>query len=155
MAPKTYSRLGVKLVRKSIESGSGRVSVAYAERVGTPPTACLFIAHGVKSSMNSSLVDYFHSGLAFHGFLTVKFNFPYAEGRWRFARKPDRTEVLVECYWRVVEDTRKSEWKLENLFLGGISMGRRSGRMSSQMGRYSSSEGTILSQLSTPSSQKP
>src|SRR5207249_11301458 len=122
MAPKTYSRLGVKLVHKSIESGSGRVSVAYAERVGTPPTACLFIAHGVKSSMNSSLVDYFHSGLASHGFLTVKFNFPYAEGRWRFARKPDRTEVLVNCYKRVVEETRRSE-KPKGLFLGGISMG--------------------------------
>jgi predicted alpha/beta-hydrolase family hydrolase len=115
--------LGLRLIRKSIDSGSGRVSAVYAERVGTSPTACLFIAHGVKSSMNSSLVDYFHSGLASQGFLTVKFNFPYAEGRWRFARKPDRTEVLAECYRRVVEDTRKSEWKPKSLFLGGISMG--------------------------------
>jgi len=97
--------------------------VVYAQRDGTSPTACLFIAHGAKSSMNSSLVDYFHSGLASHGFLTVKFNFPYAEGRWRLARKPDRTEVLVECYRRVVEDTRNSEWKPKSLFLGGISMG--------------------------------
>src|SRR2546426_10070153 len=73
--------------------------------------------------MNSSLVDYFHSGLASHGFLTVKFNFPYAEGRWRFARKPDRTEVLVDSYQRVVEETRDSEWKPNNIFLGGVSMG--------------------------------
>jgi len=73
--------------------------------------------------MNSSLISYFHSGLAAHGLLTVKFNFPYAEGRWRFARKPDRTEVLVECYKRVVEETRKSEWKPKTLFLGGVSMG--------------------------------
>ena len=73
--------------------------------------------------MDSLLIDYFHSGLATHGFLTVKFNFPYAEGRWRFARKPDQTEVLVQCYRRVVEETRKSEWKSKGFFLGGISMG--------------------------------
>jgi uncharacterized protein len=73
--------------------------------------------------MNSSLVSYFHSGLAAQGFLTVKFNFPYAEGRWRFARKPDRREVLVECYKKVIEETRKNEWRPENLFVGGISMG--------------------------------
>lgn len=91
--------------------------------VGTTPTSCLFIAHGVKGSMNSSLVSYFHSGLAAHGFLTVKFNFPYAEGRWRLVRKPDRTEALVECYRRVVEGTRKSEWKPKSFFLGGVSMG--------------------------------
>jgi len=73
--------------------------------------------------MNSSLVGYFHSGLAALGFLTVKFNFPYAEGRWRLARKPDRTKALIDCYERVVEKTQKSEWRLKNLFLGGISMG--------------------------------
>ena len=53
----------------------------------------------------------------------MKFNFPYAEGRWRFVRKPDRTEVLVDCYERVVEVTRKSEWKPKYFFLGGVSMG--------------------------------
>jgi uncharacterized protein len=84
---------------------------------------CLFIAHSAKSSMNSRLVSYFHSGLAAHGFLSVKFNFPYAEGRWRLARKPDRTEILVNCYKRVAEETRKSEWKPKNLFVGGISIG--------------------------------
>jgi hypothetical protein len=47
--------------------------------------------------MNSRLVSYFHLGLAAHGFLTVKFNFPYSEGRWRLARKPDRTKVLIDC----------------------------------------------------------
>jgi predicted alpha/beta-hydrolase family hydrolase len=73
--------------------------------------------------MNSSLVSYFHSGLATHGFLTVKFNFPYAERRWRFARIPDRTEVLVDSYQRVVEETRDGEWKPNNIFLGGVPMG--------------------------------
>jgi len=38
-------------------------------------------------------------------------------------RKPDRKEVLVDCYRRVVEETRKSEWKPKSLFVGGISMG--------------------------------
>jgi uncharacterized protein len=117
------SRPGLRIVHKSIELGQGGVSAAFAQLVGASPSACLFIAHGVKSSMNSSLVSYFHSGLATQGFLTVKFNFPYAEGRWRFARKPDRREVLVECYKQVVEETRKSGWRPENLFLGGISMG--------------------------------
>lgn len=117
------SRLGLKLVRKSIESGQGRVSAVYAVKVGTSPMDCLFFAHPAKSSMNSRLVNYFHSGLAALGFLTVKFNFPYSEGRWRLVRKPDRTEILVECYKRVIEETRKSEWKPRNLFLGGVSMG--------------------------------
>lgn len=115
-------RLHLRVVCKSIELDSGRVSAVYAQPIGTSPTDCLFIAHGVKSSMSSSLVSYFHSGLAAQGFLTVKFNFPYAEGRWRFARKPDRTEHLVNCYKRVVEETRRSE-KPKGLFLGGISMG--------------------------------
>jgi uncharacterized protein len=84
---------------------------------------CLLIAHGVKGSMNSSIVSYFHRALAAHGFLTVKFNFPYAEGRARLLRKPDRRDALVECYRRVVEDARKSQWKPSNLFLGGISLG--------------------------------
>ena len=116
------SRLHLRVVRKSVELDSGRVSVVYAQPIGTSPTDCLFIAHDVKSSMSSSLVSYFHSRLAAQGFLMVKFNFPYAEGRWRFVRKPDRTEVLVDCYKRVVEETRRSE-RPKNLFLGGISMG--------------------------------
>ena len=110
-------------MRRSIESSEGRVSAVYAQPVGASPMVCLFIAHGAKGSMNSSLVSYFHSGLASHGFLTVKFNFPYAEGRWRLARKPDRTEVLIDCYKQVIDETRKSEFEPKSLFLGGVSMG--------------------------------
>jgi uncharacterized protein len=73
--------------------------------------------------MNSPLVKYFHSTLAGQGFLTVRFNFPYAERRLRLLHKPDKKTDLVECYRKVIEDAQKSQWKPRNLFLGGIGLG--------------------------------
>jgi uncharacterized protein len=73
--------------------------------------------------MNSSLVRYFHSALSVPGFLTVKFNFPYAEPRMRFLRRPDRRDALVDCYRRVIDDVLHSQWKPRDIFLGGISLG--------------------------------
>lgn len=81
------------------------------------------IAHGVGSSVNSFLVTHFHSALAAQGFLTVKFNFPYAEGRLRLLRKPDKKDALVYCYRKVVDDVRASQWKPADIFLGAISRG--------------------------------
>ena len=106
-----------------IESGKRRVSVTYSLLKAQSPSQCLVIAHGVGSSANSFLVKYFHSPLAAHGFLTVRFNSPYAEGRFRLLRKPDKKDSLVHCYRKVVEDVRESQWKPRDIFLGGLSMG--------------------------------
>jgi uncharacterized protein len=100
-----------------------KISIGYGKPSEKATQNCIFLAHGVKNSMNSSNITYLHSALAHKGFLTVRFNFPFAEGRFRLARKPDRKDVLVKCYRKVVEDTRHSEWKPKNLFLGGISLG--------------------------------
>jgi uncharacterized protein len=94
---------------------------------GLPPDNntdnCVLLAHGVKGSINSSNVSYLHDALADRGFLTVKFNFPFAEGRLRLARRPEKNQVLVECYRTVIKEVRQSEWKPKNLILGGISLG--------------------------------
>jgi uncharacterized protein len=110
-------------VTRTIDSGYGRISVAYSLPEAQTPSDCLLIAHGVKGSMNSPLVTYFHSALAAQGFLTVRFNFPYAEGRLRLLSKPDNKGALVDCYSKVVESVAESEWKPRNMFLGGISLG--------------------------------
>jgi uncharacterized protein len=120
--PKDPSRDLITMTR-FIESGYGRISVAYSLPKAQTPSVCLLIAHGVKGSMNSSLVTYFHTALAAQGFLTVKFNFPYAEGRMRLLSKPDNKEALVDCYCRVVDSVAESEWKPRDMFLGGISLG--------------------------------
>jgi uncharacterized protein len=108
---------------RTIESGKGRVTVNYSLPKARATPDCLLIAHGVKDTMDSYLVRYFHSALAVQGFLTVRFNFSYAEGRARLLRKPDKKTDLVECYRRVIEDAQKSQWKPRNLFLGGIALG--------------------------------
>jgi uncharacterized protein len=120
---KESSATDLTSVTRTIESSKGRITANYSLLKSRTPSDCLFIAHGVKGSMNSSLVSYFHSALAARGFLAVKFNFPYAEGRMRLLLKPDKKPDLVECYRRVVEDAWNSEWKPRSLFLGGISLG--------------------------------
>jgi uncharacterized protein len=74
--------------------------------------------------MYTPFIRYFHLGLAEHGFLTVKFNFPYMEARRRI---PDRTNVLEETYRTVVEEVRSSRYKSVAIFIGGKSMGGRIG----------------------------
>jgi uncharacterized protein len=121
--PKESRATDLTSVTRSTDSGSGRITVNYSLPKGGSIADCLLIAHGVKETMNSALVKYFHAALATHGFLTVRFNFPYAEGRARLLRKPDKKNDLVECYRRVIEDAQKSQWKPRNLFLGGIALG--------------------------------
>jgi uncharacterized protein len=100
-----------------------RIHIAYEAPVGKTVDNCLFLAHGVRSSMKSSIITYLHTALAHRGFLTVKFNFPFAEGRFRPVRRPDPKDTLVKCYRQVIEETRHGEWTPKNLFLGGVSLG--------------------------------
>jgi uncharacterized protein len=110
-------------INRLVESGRGKVSVSYSLPKSRNPSMCSLIAHGVKGSMNSPLVTYFHSALAAQGFLTVKFNFPYAEPRTRFLRRPDRKDTLIDCYRRVLDDVLHSQWEPRIVFLGGVSLG--------------------------------
>jgi uncharacterized protein len=120
---KESSATDLTSVTRTLESSKGRITVNYSLPKTQTVSDCLFIAHGVKDTMNSPLVKYFHTALASQGFLTVRFNFSYAEGRRRLLHKPDKKTDLVECYRRVIEDAQKSQWKPRNLFLGGIALG--------------------------------
>jgi uncharacterized protein len=104
--------------------GDREISMVY----GSPPhpdpstSTALVIAHGAKKSMNSSLITFFHVEMARRGFLTVKFNFPYMQARFRLTRTPDPKEVLVGCYRRVLDEIM-SCYSPKKLVIGGLSMG--------------------------------
>ena len=50
--------------------------VAYPDG-GTAPTTAVILAHGAGNDMTNPFLSAVHEGLAAHGFITVKFNFPY------------------------------------------------------------------------------
>jgi predicted alpha/beta-hydrolase family hydrolase len=115
----------VKLEIKRIPwTGKRRISMVYgtSPRVGSTNPTALVIAHGAGKSMSSRFVAFFHVEMARRGFLTVKFNFPYMEPRWRLTRTPNPKEVLVGCYRRVLDEVR-SQHRPEKLVIGGLSMG--------------------------------
>lgn len=95
---------------------------------GSPPnkdpsnSTTLVLAHGAGKSMSSPLITFFHVEMARRGFLTVKFNFPYMEARFRLTRTPDPKEVLVACYRKVLDEVMSSH-RPEKLVIGGLSMG--------------------------------
>ncbi len=115
----------VKLETKRIPwAGKHQISIVYGLSLGpgsTSPTA-LVIAHGAGKSMSSRFITFFHVEMARRGFLTVKFNFPYMEPRWRLTRTPDPKKVLVGCYRRVLDEVM-SKHSPEKLVIGGLSMG--------------------------------
>jgi len=115
----------VKLETKKIPwAGKHQISIVYgtSPRVGATSPTALVIAHGVGKSMSSRFITFFHVEMARRGFLTVKFNFPYMEPRWRLSRTPDPKQVLVGCYRRVLDEV-KSRHNPEKLIIGGLSMG--------------------------------
>jgi len=84
------------------------------------------LAHGAGNDMHAPFLRYMQEGLARHGALSVRFNFPYKEqGR----KAPDRAPLL-EATWRAVIDAVRSEAGDLPLVLGGKSMG---GRIASQV----------------------
>jgi len=120
-APATSAKLETK---KIPWAGKHQISIVYgtSPRVGATSPTALVIAHGVGKSMSSRFITFFHVEMARRGFLTVKFNFPYMEPRWRLSRTPDPKQVLVGCYRRVLDEV-KSRHNPEKLIIGGLSMG--------------------------------
>lgn len=86
-------------------------------------TPAVVIAHGAGTDMRSLFVSTVHTGLAREGYVTVKFNFPYAEAR---RRAPDPRRVLERCYGAVLDAIARDRalsppW----IVVGGKSMGGR------------------------------
>ena len=113
---------------KLILSDGSETSLVYAVPSETrTPLTCVTIAHGAGGPMHSQFIRYFHTELARHGFITVKFNFPYMEAHRRF---PDRPEKLEETYRRIIRQVESREQKPDRIIIGGKSMG---GRIASQL----------------------
>jgi hypothetical protein len=107
---------------------AGSMSLVYGVPVEfSTDRTCIVFAHGAGGPMYSPFITHFHTELAKHGFLTVKFNFPYMEAR---KKTPDKTDVLEAAYSRIVEEVRSSEFMPDRMFIGGKSMG---GRIASQI----------------------
>jgi uncharacterized protein len=96
--------------------------VAHPESRAAASTVVV-LAHGAGNDMRNPLLSAVHEGLPAHGYVTVKFNFPYTEaGR----RAPDRAPVLEDCYRHVLTAIRgHSRITCERLVIGGKSMGGR------------------------------
>src|SRR3970282_2084048 len=93
----------------------GEMSLVYGVPDEFPPgdPTCLVFAHGAGGPMYSPFLTYFHTELAKHGFLTVKFNFPYMEAR---KKTTDKKDVLEAAYRKIVEEVKSSQYKPDRLF---------------------------------------
>ena len=83
----------------------------------------LLIAPGAGKDMHSEFLTTLHDGIAQHGIMTVKFNFPYLEqGR----TAPNSPSVLEDTWLAVIDEVMaKTGARREKLFLSGKSMGGR------------------------------
>lgn len=97
--------------------------VAYPQTRAPGPATAVILAPGAGIDMNSAFLSAMHEGLAAHGSVTVKFNFPYKElGR----RAPDPAPVLESCYTRVLERIRGDpQIAPARVVIGGKSLGGR------------------------------
>jgi predicted alpha/beta-hydrolase family hydrolase len=88
----------------------------------------VILAHGAGNDMTNPFLSAVHEGLAEHGYVCVKFNFPYKE---RHRGAPDPARVLEKCWTRVIDDVRADkEIGARRIVIGGKSMG---GRMASHV----------------------
>ena len=88
----------------------------------------LIFAHGAGNDMNHPLLVSVSEGLAEHGFIALRFNFPYRE---KGIKRPDPQEKLIQT-WLCVYDFLKNAYayKTDKIIAVGKSMG---GRVASQM----------------------
>ena len=91
------------------------------------PATCFIIGHGAGGPMHTPFIRFFHTELAKHGFVSVKFNFPYMEARRKI---PDRREILEDSYRTIIKHAQDSKHKPRRTVIGGKSMG---GRIASQV----------------------
>jgi len=80
------------------------------------------IAHGAEADLDDPMVEFLHRSLAAHKYLTVRFNFPFAEsGRAR----ADRDVELLDRAFRAALSVlgRDPSAAPSHLFLGGMGLG--------------------------------
>jgi len=107
-----------------------------------PDTAetVIILGHGAGQGMESAFMQTVAAGLASFGYRVVLFDFPYmtrakAEGR---QRPPDRSDVLIEAFARIVRDHRPARGKL---IIGGKSMG---GRIATMIAGRAAADGYLV-----------
>jgi predicted alpha/beta-hydrolase family hydrolase len=88
----------------------------------------LIFAHGAGNDMNHPLLVSVSEGLTEHGFITLRFNFPYKE---KGIKRPDSQGKLIQT-WLCVYDFLKTAYtyNIHKVMAVGKSMG---GRVASQM----------------------
>lgn len=88
----------------------------------------LIFAHGAGNDMNHPLLVSVSQGLAEHGFITLRFNFPYKE---KGIKRPDSQGKLIQT-WLCAYDFLKTgyTYNIHKVIAIGKSMG---GRVASQM----------------------
>lgn len=79
------------------------------------------LAHGGSRDMNDPLIEALHRGLTERKYLSLRFNFPFAESS---RKRPDSAEVLVRAY-RAAIAMMGSDPTLApaHLFVGGLGLG--------------------------------
>ena len=121
----------MRMETRRLENGrGGTVSavIAYPDGYIAGRVPGVILAHGAGNDMTNPLLVAVHAGLAWHGYLSITFNFPYTEqGR----RAPDPVPVLEACYRSIVAAVRADETlRPSRLVIGGKSLG---GRIASQL----------------------
>jgi len=102
--------------------------VSAPETLNTNSKTGLIFAHGAGNDMNHPLLVSVSEGLAEHGFITLRFNFPYKE---KEKKRPDSQGKLIQT-WLCAYDFLKTGYtnKIDKIIAVGKSMG---GRVASQM----------------------
>lgn len=106
-----------------VSPSAGTVSAKYT--APDKPTCIFTLAHGAGAGMDHSFMETLADALSNVGIATLRFNFPFAEGK---KGRPDTPAVAHATIAAAIKKTREINPKLP-LFAAGKSFG---GRMSSQ-----------------------
>lgn len=81
------------------------------------------LAHGAQSDMNDPLLKALQKKLTDGGYLTIRFNFPYAEGK---KKKPDEDQILEDAYSAAMGILARDPTAAPaHVFVGGVHLGGR------------------------------
>jgi predicted alpha/beta-hydrolase family hydrolase len=101
-----------------------RAVVGIPEWWPTGARVAVAIAHDAGSDLNDPLVTAIHHHLALRKYLTIRFNFPFAENR--VPANQDSVEVLERAFRAALSILgRDTTAAPSHLFLGGIGLGAR------------------------------
>ena len=90
----------------------------------TGSRVAVVLAHGSTGSMNDPLLEYLHTHLTEHKYLTLRFNFPFAEAGKRASA--DNAKVLEQALRAAVGVLGRDPTAAPaHLFLGGMGLGAR------------------------------